>query len=159
MQNFEEKYLNSITQQVNNVQEQIEILDELYKDYILEKNLRLTCCDSLKNLSMYYYEQILHKLGYSQSKCALQNRMSVRLLICIVAMVFPSCLHHVAAFQTTKIPSRIDNPCLHQNLVIPSLPHGSIRLSSSTQLNSWNSDEIVGPDRLKSCIPYMVCIM
>ncbi len=68
MQNFEEKYLNSITQQVNNVQEQIEILDELYKDYILEKNLRLTCCDSLKNLSMYYYEQILHKLGYSQSK-------------------------------------------------------------------------------------------
>ena len=61
--NIEDKYLRTISQQFTNVQEQIDILDELYTDYIMEKKLNqsLSSCDSLKNLCKYYYEQILHK--------------------------------------------------------------------------------------------------
>ena len=68
--NIEDKYLRSISQQFTNVQEQIDILDELYTDYIMEKKLKPgSCsCDSLKNLCKYYYEEILHKLRLGSSK-------------------------------------------------------------------------------------------
>jgi len=66
--NIEDKYLRTISQQFTNVQEQIDILDELYTDYIIEKKLKTGSCDSLKNLCKYYYEQILHKLRLGSSK-------------------------------------------------------------------------------------------
>ena len=75
--NIEDKYLRSISQQFTNVQEQIDILDELYTDYIMEKKLKpgscscdslVSCIGLLKNLCKYYYEEILHKLRLGSSK-------------------------------------------------------------------------------------------
>ena len=65
---MDEHYINSLKQQNKNIEEQSKILDDLFNDYLLEKNLKMSYCDSLKNLSLYYYESILHKLGYSNHK-------------------------------------------------------------------------------------------
>jgi hypothetical protein len=35
----------------------------------------------------------------------------------------------------------------------------SSQIPSTTQLNNWNSEEIDGPDRIKSCIPYMLPLL
>ena len=65
---MDENYINAIKQQTKNIEEQIQILDDLFTNYLLEKNLRVSYCDSLKNLYNYYYENLLHKLGYRKTK-------------------------------------------------------------------------------------------
>ena len=65
---MDEYYINSLKQQTKNVEEQCKLLDDLFDDYLLEKRLRISYCDSLKNLSYYYYESILHKFGYRNTK-------------------------------------------------------------------------------------------
>lgn len=65
---MDENYINAIKQQTKNIEEQIQILDDLFTNYLLEKNLRVSYCDSLKNLYNYYYENLLHKLGYCKTK-------------------------------------------------------------------------------------------
>ena len=65
---MDEYYINSLKQQTKNVEEQCKLLDELFNDYLLEKRLRMSYCDSLKNIFIYYYESILHKFGYRKTK-------------------------------------------------------------------------------------------
>ena len=65
---MDENYINAVKQQTKNIEEQIQILDDLFTDYLLQQNLRVSYCDSLKNLTTYYYENFLHKLGYRKTK-------------------------------------------------------------------------------------------
>ena len=69
---MDENYINIVKQQTKNIEEQIQILDDLFTDSLLQKNLRVSYCDSLKNLTTYYLgyakENFLHKLGYCKTK-------------------------------------------------------------------------------------------
>ena len=65
---MDENYINAVKQQTKNIEEQIQILDDLFTDYLLQKNIRVSYCDSLKNLYTYYYENLLHKFGYCKPK-------------------------------------------------------------------------------------------
>ena len=61
------------------------------------------------------------------------------------------------AFHSSTLPSHFStrissSPSL---ILAPPQQHRTLK-SSSTKLNTWNNDEINGPDRIKSCIPYMV---
>ena len=47
---MDENYINAVKQQTKNIEEQIQILDDLFTDYLLQKSLRVSYCDSLKNL-------------------------------------------------------------------------------------------------------------
>ena len=60
------------------------------------------------------------------------------------------------AFHSSTLPSHFStrissSPSL---ILAPPQQHRTLK-SSSTKLNTWNNDEINGPDRIKSCIPYM----
>jgi len=72
---MDENYINAVKQQTKNIEEQIQILDDLFTDYLsaaAKKNLRVSYCDSLKNLTTYYLgyakDNFLHKFGYCKTK-------------------------------------------------------------------------------------------
>ena len=71
---MDENYINVMKQQTRTLNEQIQILDDLFTDYLsacsaeAKKNIRVSYCDSLKNLTTYYYENLLHKFGYCKPK-------------------------------------------------------------------------------------------
>jgi len=56
--------------EIEQLKNQIDILDAIFldfsKDYSSKK--KVSYCDSVKNLCNYYYENLLHKLGYSNRK-------------------------------------------------------------------------------------------
>lgn len=71
--NLDENYINSLKQQIKIVEEQNKLLEDLFNDYIGLR--KIGYCESLKiYIKGYYgnahlwYENILHKLGYSKRK-------------------------------------------------------------------------------------------
>lgn len=68
---MDENYINSLKQQLKNIEEQNQLLEDLFNDYLLEKQ-KISYCKSLKiYIKEYLYyvkENILHKFGYSIEK-------------------------------------------------------------------------------------------
>lgn len=55
-----------ISLEIEHLRNQIELLDAMFDEYTNQKEV--SYCHSLKNLYNYYYESILHKLGYCNRK-------------------------------------------------------------------------------------------
>ena len=64
---MDENYINSLKQQLKNIEEQNNLLEDLFNDYLLEKQ-KISYCKSLKIYIKEYYENVLHKLGYGKTK-------------------------------------------------------------------------------------------
>jgi len=58
--------MDLIKVEIEQLKNQIDILDAIFDDYSSKK--KVSYCDSVKNLCNYYYENLLHKLGYSNRK-------------------------------------------------------------------------------------------
>jgi len=64
---MDENYINSLKQQIKNIEEQNKLLEDLFNDYLLEKQ-KISYCNCLKIYIKEYYENILHKFGHSNIK-------------------------------------------------------------------------------------------
>ena len=58
--------MDLIKLEIQQLKQQIEVLDAVFDECSSKK--KVSCCHSLKNLSNYYYENFLHKLGYCNTK-------------------------------------------------------------------------------------------
>jgi hypothetical protein len=50
-------------------------------------------------------------------------------------------------------------PTKHSQIRTLSKPTTTTTTSTQLNFDNWNSEEINGPDRIKSCVPYMVRVM
>jgi len=58
--------MDLIKVEIEQLKQQIEVLDAIFDDYSSKK--KISYCHSVKNLCNYYYENVLHKLGYCNTK-------------------------------------------------------------------------------------------
>ena len=53
--------------EIQHMKDQIDLLDAMWEEYTEDK-LRQGCCGTIKYSIYYYYENLLHKLGYGHRK-------------------------------------------------------------------------------------------
>ena len=52
--------------EIQHMKDQIELLDAMWEEH--QSKEHKSCCSSIKNLSNYYYENFLYKLGFGSRK-------------------------------------------------------------------------------------------
>ena len=99
------------------------------------------------------------KMNVANLSCGVGSKRSHRRqshLFLLVVIIL--CLKTINAFQSSlslhhNVLSRSSSIQIHYNNAVSSSPMSS----STTRLYGFfNNDEIEGPDRIKSCIPYLV---
>lgn len=73
-----------------------------------------------------------------------------RLLVQLVALVLILVSSNVLAFQTISTEHQLQ----YRYTIQKGVPQPSY-----TQLRSWNNEEINGPDKIKSCVPYILPLL